>query len=142
MQRAEFEMNLNLYGSDLSRWPEEMQFTAQRALASDPSLRLLVEEERAFEGVALRSLPADDSTFAKRIAQVALSRPPIRTTSWAHFWEDLRAAFPIPRPAYTFAVLALAGFFIGALVQEDASTSAMVLADNLDGVLYETGAVL
>ena len=143
MQHAEFEINLSLYGSDISSWPESLQFSAQRALASDPSLRAAIDAERAFENTAQRYLPSDDNSFARRIAQVALSRPPIRTSSWSHFWEDLRAAFPVPRPAYAFAVLALAVFFIGAFLQEDTGNGAStVVADNLNAMLYETGAIL
>lgn len=83
----------------------------------------------------------NDDAFAQRVINYALAQK--RPVSWqdrlAVVWKDISEPIAIPKPAYVLAALALFGFLIGALNQQDTLS---LSGTEMAGIFYDTGEMI
>lgn len=133
MDHAKFKEHLALYGAEIGRWPEVLRKEAQPHLA-DPAYAATLKEERAFEALARQRLMLEDAPdFAERILAFLPQRR--RQLSFAQRLSvmigEIAALFPVHRPAYALASLAVIAFVSGAALAPEAAS------ENEFSFLYE-----
>ena len=83
----------------------------------------------------------NDDAFAQRVINYALAQK--RPLSWqeraSKMWNEISEPIAIPKPAYVLAALALFGFLIGALNQQDAAS---LSGTEMAGIFYDTGEMI
>lgn len=138
MKTDKFKEYLAIYGADINNWPEILRFAAEKELNHNEQLQQLTLDEAEFEQLAKSrvNLNMVDDDFASRIIDAALAPQTKKITLMERFQQILQEisnALPIPHPAYTFAVIAIAGFMLGVYTQPESTITA-----KFDGLLYET----
>jgi hypothetical protein len=112
MNREQFIENLQLYGSDMNTWPEEIREHALTGYRDSAELRGLVEKEKQFESMLTeRSIDEPTSDFERRITLSAKSKVAIGEK--ASVINSIFDLISIPKPALTMAMLLLFGFSLG-----------------------------
>ncbi len=111
MIREQFIEYLQLHGSDISVWPEEIREQALSVYRDSVEIRGLVEQEKQFESMlSERSIDEPASDFERRIT---LSAKPKIVQEEASLFSSFIGLLTIPKPALTFAFLLLFGFSLG-----------------------------
>lgn len=110
----EFKKNLNLYGSDLSGWPEDIKDSAREMVNASDELRKLVEAERRFEEkLNLRHFEEPAPGFQERIIASAKNSAALKSGSLAAYLRDMFSSFYLPSPAFSLAMMLVIGIMIG-----------------------------
>jgi hypothetical protein len=119
MQRSEFLKYLNLYGSDVKRWPEGIRKDAFNSYNNSPELQKLVEKEYQFEEL-LDALPFEEtsSDLTERIIMSAGRRPAVEESAEdindaGSFLYELFLRFLSPKPVMALALTLIVGFVVG-----------------------------
>ncbi len=112
MERAKFIQNLELYGSDLTSWPEEIRQQVLRLYDTSSEIRDLVDKEREFESMLTeRSIDEPTSDFERRITLSA--KPKAEAGEKTFVFSSIFDFITLPKPALTMAFLLLFGFSLG-----------------------------
>ena len=68
MKRGQFIENLQLYGSDIEKWPERLRQEALSLYQGSSEFKDLVESEKGFESMLMgRAIDKPSSDFERRI---------------------------------------------------------------------------
>ena len=112
MDRENFIKNLQVYGSELSAWPESIRQSAQDLCNSSPEIMELVENEKQFESILTeRTVDEPSSDFERRITLSAGVKDP--GTVSVSLLSSFFGLLTVPRPALTMGFLLLFGFSLG-----------------------------
>ncbi|HVY54509.1 MAG TPA: hypothetical protein VHC46_02010 [Thermodesulfobacteriota bacterium] len=118
MDRKELMNYLELYGSDLDKWPSGLREEAGRACAASPELRAAFEEEKRFEEALMdRGFEEPSPGLEARIISAAhsLKRPEPAKISVLGLLGAVFSAMPLPRPAIALPLLLVIGMAVGYL---------------------------
>ena len=92
MQLIDFEHAVDRYGSDLSRWPTDIQSPARALVADNDAARALLEDAALLDS-ALDAYEVDPPSAALDARLLALApkaaRPAAQSANWKR-WFDLR----------------------------------------------------
>jgi len=114
MNDEEFKRNLDLYGSDLERWPGDLRGAAREAISNSDLLQKLVDEEKQFEETLnLREVEAPSADLRDRIISSARARTGKGSKSIFGYLGDLFGTFYLPSPALSLALILIIGILIG-----------------------------
>ena len=120
MNKNEFVRYLELYGSDVSRWPGEVQIHANAAIEKQPELVELLKQERDFESILdLRKVENHSTDFQNRIISTAAKRDSQISTKRKPLWSYLNEGFSclkIPKPVISLGIILIIGITIGYLI--------------------------
>jgi len=112
MNREKFIEKLQLYGSDLSTWPEEVRDQALTVYQNSTEIKGLVDIEKEFETLLLeRNIENPSSDFERRITLSA--KPRSAGMESVSVFSNVFDLINIPKPALTIVFLLLFGFTIG-----------------------------
>ncbi|MGH7884900.1 MAG: hypothetical protein ACRENO_04295 [Thermodesulfobacteriota bacterium] len=145
MKLQEFKSFLDLYGTDINRWPGEFKEMAKLSLKSSIELQNLLEEEKQFEAALnLRSFEEPSSDLEYRIIAAAKRVDPQISNSKSvfNFIKDLFNSFNLPNPAYALSMILIIGITLGFFINNSNNVSASqdLLAGEInfyDGEFYE-----
>lgn len=141
MNREQFIENLQLYGSDLSTWPEEIRDQALTVYQNSTEIKGLVDIEKEFETLLLkRNIENPSSDFERRITLSA--KPRNAGMESVSVFSNVFDLINIPKPALTIVFLLLFGFTLGFFYDTYADTgeNGMELSEYLyfdEGEYYE-----
>lgn len=126
MNKNEFIKYLEIYGSDLSRWPEEAQLYTRAAIQKHPELLTLIKQEEDFERVLnMREIVHHTPDFQNRIILSAVKNTPVirekRKSLWSYF-NEIFISLNIPKPAISLGIVLIIGITIGYLVDNEQLT--------------------
>lgn len=139
----EFKKNLNLFGADFARWPEDIRDTAREMVNASDELRNLVEEERRFEEkLNLRQFEEPAPGFQERIIASAKNSAAFKSGSLASYLRDMFRSFYLPSPAFSLAMMLVIGIMIGYFTSSVSSVNGddQLLTSQLtlyEGEIYE-----
>ena len=111
MNRAIFEEQLDVHGSDLAAWPEMLQVEARALLAQDPEAQALLDAQLTIDAHLANALtvPTSRGLEQKIMARFAAHK---RRFSFSR-WHTL-----IWKPAVAASCSLAFGFYLGAANQE------------------------
>jgi len=141
MNREQFIENLQLYGSDLSTWPEEIRDQALTVYQNSTEIKGLVDIEKEFETLLFeRNIENPSSDFERRITLSA--KPRNAGMESVLVFSNVFDFINIPKPALTIVFLLLFGFTLGFFYDTYADTgdNGMELSEYLyfdEGEYYE-----
>lgn len=124
MDRNQFLEYLDIYGSDLERWPDGVRQDAIAACSSSSELMRLLEEEKLFEEtLSVSAIEAPSPALEARIIASARPRAQERRT-FLEYLSGLFSAIPIPTPRFALPLLLVIGiaagyYFANYTTQED-----------------------
>ena len=145
MTLVRFQRALDVYGADLTRWPQSQRDAAERLLASDPAAASAFAQARALDALMMRDAMPTQANAASVLR--VLERRPLPPQRRRFLWQqwpsellNLDFAPAWPRLAALAGVAAL-GFVIGltdlgpilGLSNGDEATS--IVADNDIGAI-------
>ena len=114
MNNETFFENLQLYGSDISSWPEEIRDEAVSLYEGSAEIRKVVQNERDFESILLERIVEDPSSdLERRITLAAKTRGPVKQSYPA--FSGIFDLISLPMPALTLAFVLMFGFSLGFL---------------------------
>jgi anti-sigma factor RsiW len=117
MTLARFQRALDVYGADLSSWPQARRAAAERLVASDPAAAAALAQARALDALMTRDIgfAQDDAAAVLRALQARPLPPQRRRFLWRQWPTELLNldfAPAWPRLA-ALACVAAFGFAIG-----------------------------
>jgi len=103
---------LQLYGSDLSKWPDEIRDQALSLYQNSTEIKGLVNMEKSFESMLKeRHIENPSSDFERRITLSA--KPRNAEMESLSVFSNVFDLINIPKPALTMVFLLLFGFTLG-----------------------------
>lgn len=136
MDKNRFLEYIDIYGADLSAWPEGARPVAEAALASSPELAFILDEEIRFEALLSGSMVEEPSPgLEARIISAASggeSRSPERGPG---FLAGIFSGIPLFVPRFALPLLLVLGIAAG-YVLANYSDSGYDEPVQLAGVLY------
>lgn len=112
MNREQFKEYLQLYGSDVEKWPDTLSRQALAFFNDSSEIRELVENEKGFESVLMdRAVDNPSSDFERRITLSAKPKTVEEKTSFS--LSSVFEFISLPKPALTMAFLLMFGFSLG-----------------------------
>jgi hypothetical protein len=134
MTLAEFQHLIDIRGSDLAAWPDELRVAAERLLAADPTAQASLRQAQRLDGLLARGLKAPpaslDPAVARVLARLPRELPPQRrfVLSWPMALLDVDLA-PSRLRIATLAGVACLGVVLGLFGPDvDASDARFVVA--------------
>lgn len=111
----EFRRYLDLYGSNLDRWPEQVRDSAREMTEVSQQFRKMVEAETRFEETLnLREVEAPDNGLENRIIASAKTQGEAGArSSLSGYLGDIFRSFYLPNPAFALALMLVIGILIG-----------------------------
>jgi len=120
MNKNEFITYLELYGSDVSSWPEELQLYASAAIEKHPELQILIKHEEEFERfLDMREIDQHSPDFQNRIISSSYQKNAVFSNKSNSLWSYLNEIFislNIPKPAISLGIVLVIGITIGYLM--------------------------
>lgn len=119
MDLKQFRENLLIYGTDLYRWPEEIQRAGIAALEQSAELRAALADHEHFEEVLKsRKFEEPGADLAERIISASLNEKEKDRFRHGSFLSSLRAELSLPNAALAavailMVTVLLIGFAIG-----------------------------
>lgn len=114
-----FRYNLDIYGSDISRWPEDLRVWAENALRQSHTLRDLVDQEELFEQqLNMRCYEEPSSDLSERIISSVKSKKSqniSRSKSVSGYLDEILGSFKLPSPAFSLSLILIFGITLGYL---------------------------
>lgn len=141
MERNQFIEYLQLYGSDIEKWPEGLRQEALSLYRDSSEIKDLVESEKGFESIlSERAFEEPSSDFERRITLSA--KPKIEKEEKNSVFSSIFDYITLPKPALTMAFLLLFGFSLGFFYDTYADTGdeTLVLSEYItfdEGEYYE-----
>ncbi|MEX2452154.1 MAG: hypothetical protein WD407_14955 [Rhodospirillales bacterium] len=119
---------IEAYGADPARWPEAERDGLRALLAASPEAQRALEATRGLDALLDRAaLPMPSPEL---MADVLAAAAPSRVRQWfALLWPF----GPVWQPVSAFAVVAVFGFFLGAVTPLPGPSDADLLAGEMDG---------
>ncbi len=112
MNTEQFIENLELYGSDIEKWPEGLRQEALSLYQGSSEFKNLVESEKGFESMLMdRAIDEPSSDFERRITLSA--KPKTELEEKTFVFSSIFEFITLPKPALTMAFLLLFGFSLG-----------------------------
>lgn len=139
----EFKKNLNIYGADFGRWPEDMRDKAREMVNASDEIHKLVEEERRFEEkLNMRQFEEPAAGFQERIIASAKNSAAFKSGSLSSYLRDIFRSFYLPSPALSLAMMLVIGIMIGYFTSSVSSVNGedQLLTSQLtlyEGEIYE-----
>lgn len=138
MTTSEFRRYLDIYGSDLQRWPQDVRDAAKILLDGSAELQKLVGEEELFEHkLELRNYEEPSPELQDRIIASAKTEASSRSRSIAGYLSDLFSTFYLPSPAFSLALILVIGIMIGYFTSSVNAISGDELISDSQFALYE-----
>jgi hypothetical protein len=75
MTRAEFQHLIDIRGSDLSGWPDELRVAAERLVAADPAARARLDAARRLDEFIARGMTVEPASLDPAVARVVARLP-------------------------------------------------------------------
>lgn len=120
MNKNEFIKYLELYGSDVSSWPAELQLYASASIGKHPELQILIKQEEEFERfLDMREIDQHSPDFQTRIISSAIQKNAVFSNKSNSLWSYLNEIFislNIPKPAISLGIVLVIGITIGYLI--------------------------
>lgn len=141
MERNQFIEYLQLYGSDIEKWPEGLRQEALSLYRDSSEIKDLVESEKGFESIlSERAFEEPSSDFERRITLSA--KPKVEKEEKNSVFSSIFDFITLPKPALTMAFLLLFGFSLGFFYDTYADTGdeTLVLSEYItfdEGEYYE-----
>lgn len=130
---------LQIYGSDISTWPEDLIGNAKELYERSSTVQEMVRRERDFESILLeRKVEEPSSDLERRITLSATPRHFIEENKT--LFSEIFGLFIFPKPALTIALVLLFGFTLGYLYDSYAEPENNELSDYIhleEGNYYE-----
>lgn len=136
MDKNRFLEYIDIYGADLSAWPEDARPAASAALASSPELAFILDEELRFEALLSASAVEGPSPgLEARIisAAGAKSRP---SEAGPGFLAGIFSGIPLFVPRFALPLLLVLGIAAGYVLANYSDSGYDDSAVQLAGVLY------
>ena len=112
MNTEQFIENLELYGSDIEKWPEGLRQEALSLYQGSSEFKNLVESEKGFESMLMdRAIDEPSSDFERRITLSAKTKTELEEKTFV--FSSIFEFITLPKPALTMAFLLLFGFSLG-----------------------------
>lgn len=148
MNIHDFKNNLDIYGSDIDAWPENIRKDAKTSLSSSVEHRNMLDEEKLLEeALNLRSFEDPSDDLEARILNASLRKnfePDTQSKSFFGFLNGIFNSFHLPKPAFALSMILVIGItlgYIGNTNQQQASVNSEdLLASEInfyDGDFYE-----
>ena len=120
MKKDEFRNYLELFGSDISKWPSSVRTEAVNIIKADPEYQDLLNQEEEFEKILnLRKVEKHSSDLQDRIIKSATGSgdryPDNRTSPWMHI-NEIFSVLNIPRPAISLGLVLILGIALGYVI--------------------------
>jgi hypothetical protein len=119
---------IEAYGAEPARWPEAERDGLRALLAASPGAQRVLEDARGLDALLNRAaLPVPSPEL---MADVLATAGPSRVKQWfALLWPF----GPAWQPVSAFAVVAVFGFYLGAVTPLPGPSDADLLAGEMDG---------
>lgn len=103
---------ISVHGSDISKWPENIQRYGLEAQKDKEFVKLIKEEQRLENMLHTRKL-APHSDLAERIIMKAQLIEQKQNITILNYLKGLITDISLPAPVYSMAAIVMIGFFIG-----------------------------
>ncbi len=124
MNTKEFKINIDLYGLDINKWPEDMREKANKALLSSTEFQDLIEEEKILQdSLNLRTFDEPSSDLENRIISAARKEPvntAVKNKSIFELISNLFNSFHLPSPAFALSMVLVIGITLGYVANNSA----------------------
>lgn len=136
MDKNRFLEYIDVYGADISAWPEGARPGAEAALASSPELAFILDEEERFEALLSQSMVEEPSPgLEARIISAASGAPRPEPGRGTGFLAGIFSGIPLFVPRFALPLLLVLGIAAG-YVLANYSDSGYDDPVQLAGVLY------
>lgn len=140
MNEKEFLEYLEIYGADISSWPQNLRQNATAAIERNPAIRSLLRQEEDFEKILnSREVEMHSPDLQNRIIASARTNT-IQLKNAKSLWNYLNEIFislNLPKPALSAGIVIIIGIMLGYLIDNSQIANFQDESDSGVTSLYE-----